>query len=192
MDKSGRELKARKLEAFEAIVSEYETMLLRYVARIVRCHEAAQDVVQETFIRLFKSWTDELKPCPQVSSWLYRVAHNCAVDFLRKESRRRLLHMRHAEERPHFSRPNRGKAFEISEEGERAAAALQVLNLREQQLVLLKVYEEKSYREISDITGLTVSNVGYVLHHAMKKLARELKKATPADEGQQDGAENTQ
>ena len=56
MDRSGRELKVQKLEAFEKIVSEYETMLLRYVARIVRCHESAQDVVQDTFIRLFRNW----------------------------------------------------------------------------------------------------------------------------------------
>jgi RNA polymerase sigma-70 factor (ECF subfamily) len=192
MDKSSRELKVRKLEAFETIVSEYETMLLRYVARIVRCHEAAQDVVQETFIKLFRNWTEELKPCPQVSSWLYRVAHNCAVDFLRKESRRRLLHIRHAEERAKFTKPNRGKEFEITEAAELAAAALQALSLREQQLVILKVYEEKSYREISDITGLTVGNVGYLLHHAMKRLAVELKNAKPADECRQNDTENTQ
>ena len=64
----------------------------------------------------------------------------------------------------------------MSADAEQASAALQTLGLREQQLVILQVYEEKSYREISDITGLTVSNVGYILHHAMKKMAAELAK----------------
>ena len=41
--------------------------------------------------------------------------------------------------------------------------------------MILKVYEEKSYREISEITELTEGNVGYILHHAMKKLAKMLK-----------------
>lgn len=56
-----------------------------------------------------------------------------------------------------------------------------ILNHREQQLVILKVYEEKSYREISGITGLTVGNVGYILHHAMKKLARHLREESNTD-----------
>ena len=50
------------------------------------------------------------------------------------------------------------------------------MSLREQQLVILKVYEEMSYKEISEITDLTVSNVGYILHHAMRKMADALKK----------------
>ena len=70
----------------------------------------------------------------------------------------------------------RGQGFEISEDAERAAQALQTLSLREQQLVVLKIYEDKSYAEISEISGLTVGNVGYILHYAMKKLAAELRK----------------
>jgi len=167
---------ADKLAAFDTIVSEYEGMLLRYVSRIVLCHEAAQDVVQDTFIKLFKNWEKELRPSPELSSWLYRVAHNCAVDHLRKETRRNLLHKREAKEHDEFSLPDRGADSTINEAAEKAAAALRKLSLREQQLVILKVYEEKSYKEISEITGLTVSNVGYTLHFAMKKLAEELKK----------------
>jgi RNA polymerase sigma-70 factor (ECF subfamily) len=94
---------------------------------------------------------------------------------VRKESRRHDLHLRHAQERPDYAPPNRGEGFRISEEAEKAVRALHSLGLREQQLVVLKVYEEKSYREIGEITGLTVSNVGYILHHAMKKMAAILR-----------------
>ena len=177
MGKQSKELKAARLAAFETIVSEYEAGLLRYAARLVNDYNVAQDVVQDTFIRLFRKWEDKLEPSPKISSWLYRVAHNCAVDYLRKETRHHVLHRRQAREKRQFVPPDRGEGFRISAEAERAAAALGMLDLREQQLVVLKVYEEKSYREISEITGLTVSNVGYILHHAMKKLAAELKKA---------------
>jgi len=176
MSETQKRLRAERIQAFDAIVSEYEGTLLRYVARIVYDYDVAQDVVQETFIRLFKNWRDELQSSPQILSWLYRVAHNCAVDHLRKEFRRNILHIRHARERQEFIPPNRGEGFHISEAAEKAAGVLRKLSLREQQLVILKVYEEKSYREISDITGLTVSNVGYILHYAMKKMAEELKK----------------
>lgn len=177
MGKERRELKATRLAAFEAIVSEYEAGLLRYAARLVNDYNVAQDVVQDTFIKLFRKWKEELEPSPKISSWLYRVAHNCAVDYLRKETRHHVLHRRQAKERRQFVAPDRGEGFRISAEAERAAIALEMLDMRERQLVVLKVYEEKSYKEISDITGLTVSNVGYILHHAMKKLAVELKKA---------------
>ena len=177
MSRTGKQLKARRLEAFETIVSEFEGSLLRYVRRLVYDYDAAQDVVQDTFIKLFKSWKDDLQPSSRISSWLYRVAHNCAVDHLRKESRRRLHHRLHAEQSEYFTLPNRGEGFAVGEAAVKAVAALRTLSLREQQLVILKVYEEKSYREIGEITGLTVSNVGFILHHAMKKMAVELKKS---------------
>jgi RNA polymerase sigma-70 factor (ECF subfamily) len=174
---TGRKRKALRqagLEAFDEIVNTYEGPLLRYVSRLVSGSDAAQDVVQNTFIRLFRRWHDAWCPGPRISAWLYRVAHNCAVDHLRRETKRRELHKRHAEESETAARPDRGEGFRVSEAAEKAAAALHALSLREQQLVILKVYEEKSYREISEITGLTVSNVGYILHHAMKRLAAEL------------------
>jgi RNA polymerase sigma-70 factor (ECF subfamily) len=164
-------------EAFESVVSTYETALLRYAARVVRDSAAAQDVVQETFLRLFRTWRDPLEPGPQIASWLYRVAHNCAVDHLRKEQRRQVLHLHHAGQSDEFAPPDRGSAFRVGEDAERAAAALKRLSLREQQLVILKVYEEKSYKEIGEITGLSTGNVGYILHHAMRKLAAELREA---------------
>jgi RNA polymerase sigma-70 factor (ECF subfamily) len=177
MNKEQKQAQTQRLAAFETVVSEYEAALLRYAGRILYNDNAAQDVVQNAFIRLFKSWKDDMIPSPKLSSWLYRVTHNCAIDYLRKESRRNLLHTKHADEQAKFAAPNRGKGFRISEAAEGAVAALKTLKLREQQLVVLKVYEEKSYKEISEITGLTVSNVGYILHHAMKKMATELKKA---------------
>ena len=172
------EQNADKLAAFDALVSEYEGVLLRYVARIVQRHDTAQDIVQDSFIKLFQNWEGELRPSPEISSWLYRVAHNGAVDYLRKETRRNLLHNRQAEESDEFIQPNRGESFRLNEDAEKAAAALHKLSLRDQQLIILKIYEEKSYKEISEITGLSVSNVGYILHFALKKLAEELKKSS--------------
>jgi RNA polymerase sigma-70 factor, ECF subfamily len=172
-----RKSKQDKQAEFDGIVSEYEGLLLRYAARIVRDRDTAQDVVQDTFLRLFRHWKNPLSPSSQMLSWLYRVAHNCAVDHVRRQTRREILHSRHAEGEPEALPPDRGESFRISEEAEEAARALSTLSLREQQLVILKVYEEKSYKEIAEIAGVTVSNVGYILHFAMKKLAAELKRA---------------
>ena len=160
---------------FEAIVVQYERALLRYVGRILNESLAAQDVVQNTFIKLFKGWNDELETSPQLSSWLYRVAHNCAVDYIRKESRRTILQRRRAEEDPNADGLASAQNPPVSDAAEMAGRLLRELSLKEQQVVVLKVYEEKSYREIAEITGLSDGNVGYILHHAMKKLAQKLK-----------------
>jgi RNA polymerase sigma-70 factor (ECF subfamily) len=177
MKRVGRVSKAERRAAFECVVSTYEAPLLRYASRLVRNLDAAQDIVQDSFIRLFKKWTENLEPSPRLSSWLYRVVHNRAVDYIRKESRRQALHMRHAEQSDGFATPNRGEGFQISAGAEQAVSALRHLSSREQQVVVLKIYEEKSYREISEITGLSSGNVGYILHHAMRKMAEELRKA---------------
>jgi RNA polymerase sigma factor (sigma-70 family) len=177
MSKSRKQLQTERLTAFEEVVKHYEAALLRYVSRLVNNSDITQDIVQNTFIRLFRKWQDEMVVSANISSWLYRVAHNCAIDYMRKETRRRELHEKHAKERPTFAPPDRGQGFRITEAAAQASEALQTLSERERQLVVLKVYEEKSYKEISEIADLSVSNVGYILHHAMKKMATHLKSA---------------
>lgn len=160
----------QKHEAFEAVVGRYEAQLLRYAARVTNNRDAAQDVVQVAFLRLFENWTEPLEPSPKLSNWLYRVTHNCAVDFIRRESRRKEMHHAQAAEKPDSAK------FTFGDYTDKALKAISVLDMREKQLVLLKVFEEKSYKEISEITGLTVTNVGYILHNAMKKMAEGLQK----------------
>ncbi len=170
----------QRLATFEAIVSTYEGALLRYAHRLLQNRDTAQDVVQDTFIRLYRTWQDPFEPGPAIQTWLYRVAHNSAVDHVRRESRMESLHLKHAAEHAEETAPAPDQHLcAVGDEAERAARALETLSLRDRQLILLKVYEEKSYKEISAITGLSVSNVGYSLHHAMKKLAAALHESTP-------------
>jgi RNA polymerase sigma-70 factor (ECF subfamily) len=168
-----KERQAEQAVAFERIVSHYEARLIRYAARVTGSGDVAQDVVQDTFIRLFRHWNGDLEPSPGLSGWLYRVAHNRAVDAVRRRSRQADVETRHAAEQPESEPPAVDSDMTTAL---RARSALRSLSPREQQLVILKVYEEKSYREISEITGLTSGNVGYILHHAMRKMAQLLKK----------------
>jgi RNA polymerase sigma factor (sigma-70 family) len=165
----------QRVAAFEAVVSAYEAALLRYATRLVCDPNTAQDVVQNTFLKLHRNWDEPMEPSPKLASWLYRVTHNEAIDYIRKTTRKRDLHARHAKEGPTSVAPNRGSGFAISESATLAATCLHDLSDRERELVILKIYEEKSYKEISGITGLTTGNVGYILHHAMKTLAARLK-----------------
>lgn len=169
-----------RLQELKAVIDAYEKPLLGYVSRLLGGGTLfAEDIVQNTFLKLIRSWKEPLVPSPALSSWLYRVAHNELVDFVRKEQRQRLLHAEHGEEAiggQGATTDPRELSGGVSDQALGAAEALRRLGDRERELVVLKVYEEKSYKEIAEITGLTVSNVGFILHTAMKKLATMLSK----------------
>lgn len=164
-------------EALETIVSTYERPLLVYVTRITGNASIAEDIVQEVFIKLSGQWRGPMEPGAQISAWLYKVAHNGAIDALRRERRRGALHQAHAEEVGETVPPSEGQGRSpLPYEAQRVREALDTLSERERALVVLKVYEERSYKEIAEIAGLSVGNVGFILHTAMKRLAASLEK----------------
>lgn len=163
--------KSEKLIAFEAVVNRFEASLIAYACSITNNEATAKDVIQNTFIKFIHNWKCDYKITPELTSWLFRVAHNEAVDFIRKESRLQKLHLEHGREciaQKTVKPVPTDAAIE-------AANALKGLSEKEREVVALKVYEEMSYKEISEITGLSEGNVGFILHTAMKKLAGKLK-----------------
>lgn len=173
MRKAKNKRLAEKRAAFEAAVAQHEAGLLRYAARVLSDPVAAQDVVQETFLKLFRKWDQVVKPNANLSSWLYRVTHNGAIDCIRRRQRRQHLHLKQDAERQ-VLRPRDADPSKDCRLHEQVQDALACLDLRERQLVLLKVYEGKSYQEMSEITGLSSGNIGYILHHAIKKMANRI------------------
>lgn len=164
-----RDQQQARAAQFEEVVHHYESRLLRYAGSIVNNADLAQDVVQEAFVRLFRKWREAFEPSPALSSWLYRTTHNCAVDLIRKHERRHRVEQEHQE--ACCAAVNVHPLAEGDSDAQRVALALASLPARDRELLTLKVFEEKSYKEISSITGLSVGNVGYILHHAMRKLA---------------------
>lgn len=175
-----RDDRAAKLrrDNMEAIVTAYETALLRYATRLTCSADTAQDVVQNAFIKLFRSWDGELETSPRLRAWLYRVTHNEAVDHIRRESRLRRLHEEQASEAEIVTPPV--SASQVADAAERRALVTRFiakLKPREQQVVLLRLEEGLSYREISEVTGRSEGNVGNILHHAVRSLSDHLRRA---------------
>ncbi len=165
-----------RMAQMEAIVSEHETGLLRYAARILDNPLAAQDIVQNVFIKLFKAWKPGTRPSKRLKGWLYRVTHNEAVDHIRRESRLQVLHNSHAEQRSKDCPDGHNcPPAVVAERKEMVLQHLRRLEPREQQVVLLRLEEGLSYREIGEVTGRTEGNIGNILHHAVKKLSQTLK-----------------
>lgn len=165
-------------DSLGAFLGRYQHSLLRFVGKLLGDHDAAQDVVQETFLQVARR-PGRLLEVTSCHNWLLRVARNLGVSRIRRDSRARkhteILKERVAAERTEADSPAR--ALEKEELHAAVRTAIDRLAPRYREVLLLKIEEEKSYREISEITGLTVTNVGYLLHRAMKELSIKLNHA---------------
>ncbi len=169
----------------EAALTRWEQPLLRYAASIVG-QDRARDVVQETFLRLWEGAPRSQSPSPGGASradeglapWLFTVCRNRAIDVARKEGRMVL----HAETRTPLATPAGTDAsaagagatpFEAAarrEDAARLTDAVSTLPDRQQEVVRLRYHGGLSYKEIAATTGLTATNVGYLLHVALRAL----------------------
>ena len=151
-----------KTELVIPLFELHEKPLLRFAYFMTKDQEMAKDFVQETFIKLMK----QPEMPESVSAWLYRVCRNLIIDHMRR-SKKVIYH-------EDFSELAKGvevkDSISESEDLKGLQKALSNLSDVEKEIVVLKFYESKSYKEISLITGKSVSNVGFILHQAMKKL----------------------
>ena len=155
----------------EGVMEQYQSALLRYATRVLNNEDAAQDVVQETFIRLHDNMERINRRGMQLKGWLFRTTHNAAVDYIRKESRLRLLHQRQSEE----PRP-----CENGCNDERKELVLQYLNVlkpKEREVLVLRLQEGMSYKEIAGVLKRSEGYVGTLIHTATKKLTQNLRQA---------------
>ena len=160
-----------------AVMAEFESPLLRYTARLLNNAALAQDVVQETFISLLRATRAGMRPDGSLGAWLHRVAHNLAVDQIRSEERRRTLHERQAREMVPTAPAGQRRDLEQAELLRLTLQCVQQLDPAERQVVILRLQEGRSYKEISAITGRSAGNVGCLLHHAVQHVSEQLKQS---------------
>lgn len=155
----------------QSVVSRFQGPLTVYAARLVGS-ERAKDVVQDTFLKLCKQDREDLQG--REGAWLYTVCRNRALDLIRQEGRVVPLEVKHQEK--HTSRaPQPAEMAELRQEATEALDLIQTLPERQQLLLRLKFSRGLSYREIAEETGLSVSNVGYILHVSIKALRAKMK-----------------
>ena len=165
----------------EAVIDVFQAPLLRYAARLTNNAAAAQDVVQNVLIKLFRQWQPGMQPDARLKNWLFRVTHNEAVDHIRATARRHRLHGEQAAAVDLTT----GSVHTDPPPDERAALVLRcldVLDPPQRQVVLLRLQQGMSYQEISAVTGQSIGYVGNLLHFAVKRLAvkvREMEGAKP-------------
>ncbi len=169
-------------EDFAALIDRLQTPLLRYTRQLINSAEDAEDIVQTAFLRLHKHVEDEgWASIKNVSSWLYRVAHNLAIDFRRKRLRRTGAQdnlVDQAQDARERRAPNEGLEDLVQREtAQHALALLGTLPEDQQQVILLKVVEGLTLRQIGKVLDMKVGNVYYRLNRGLADLAKQLKEA---------------
>lgn len=156
--------------ALRSLFEQEESGLLRYAFSLIGRREVAEEIVQEVFLKLHVRWEEVDSP----RAWLFRSVRNRAFTYLRDNKRERLA-AGEPEATADADQSSPDKLIQRMESLAKVRNALDQLGENDRQLVKLKYFENLKYREISERTGLSVSNVGYRLHHILKELANHLR-----------------
>lgn len=158
----------------EELFQNLESPLLSYALRLTGDRQVAEDIVQEAFMKLHAQYDTVRQP----RRWLYRTTHNLALNHRRDSGKIVPLPGQDTEEenRAELADPLPLPDEQIARmEGiGLVRLCLRALDERSRHLLQLKFHEELSYKQISERTGLTIGLVGYLLHHALKAVAKEL------------------
>lgn len=152
-------VRSKDQELYRELVKRYQGKLLRYANYLVRDEEPAADVVQEALIKAFVN-LQSFNTRKKFSSWLYRIVHNEAVNYLKKSKKVTPFAGRGWLADRAKGETDLENDFLQKEKEENVRRGLAKLPLKYREPLALFYFEEKSYEEISDILRMPVGTVG--------------------------------
>ena len=156
-------------------LEHHEASLLRYARWILSDLESAREVVQETFLRLCKE--DPARVDGYLAQWLFTVCRNLAFDARKKEARMTPLGDTEIAIMPDLD--ERRTVSQILQ-------VVETLPKNQREVIYLKFQSDLSYKEISEVTRLSVSNVGFLIHSAVRAIRKQmLSEASPTTQASQ-------
>jgi len=155
-------------EAFNLLLQKYQQKIYWHVRRLVIDHDDADDLVQETFVKVWKN-LQNFRSDSQLYTWIYRIATNESITFLNKKKNRNNISL---------DEVNSELAETLSSssyfDGDKVQRKLQqaILTLPEKQRIIfnMKYFDDMKYEEISAVLGTTVGALKASFHIAVKKI----------------------
>jgi RNA polymerase sigma-70 factor (ECF subfamily) len=155
------------------IIKRYQGKLYGYLKNLTnQRQEEVEDLVEETLIAAYTNLYG-FNNSQKFSSWIFRIAHNRAIDYFRK----RRLKITNIEDHEEILGDKQKLLEEIAIDGEktkRINEAIDNLELKYREVILLYFFEDKSYEEISDILHIPTNNVGVLLYRGKEKLKKTI------------------
>jgi RNA polymerase sigma-70 factor (ECF subfamily) len=163
------------MAAFNELVRRYQERVYWIARRVTGTHEDADDVVQETFVRVFEG-LDGFRSASSFYTWLYRIAVNVALNALRKKRLKEFLPYDAAMEESHAGDDRVDAALEAAETKEVIRRAIDRLPPRQKLVFTLRYYEEMPYEEMSKNLGKTEGGLKANYFHALRKIEAYVKR----------------
>jgi RNA polymerase sigma-70 factor (ECF subfamily) len=158
------------------IVKRYEEKLSRYIKRFIWDIDDATDVLQNVFIKAYQnlnSFDDSLK----FNSWIYRIAHNESVNYLKKNKKIGISFIDIDFVAPTLFAKEKSDEYVLDKEKKlEIEKVLEKLDVKYREIIVLNFFEDMSYDEISDILKIPISTVGTRVRRAKEKIKTELEK----------------
>lgn len=158
------------------LVRTHQHELISYALHLTTSRDAdtARDLVQETFCRLCdQSASDRQRIAEHIKPWLFTVCRNLAFQSHRKARRMKPITEGQLLSRP-AAGPTPAEHAEASDTLQQMLRAVDELSASQQEVLRLKFHHNLSYMQIADVTGHTVSNVGYLIHAGLTRLRSQL------------------
>ena len=168
---------AGRESGFEELVRRYQRPIAAYVYRMVGDYDAALDLTQEVFIKVYGSlsrYRSEFK----FSTWIYKIAHNAAVDHLRRSSTREQS-LINGNDSDQFELPIESRRLSPEQESERKERRVEIesvvraLPANYRELIILRHSQDLTYEEIVEVTGLPLGTVKNRLFRAREMMRQQ-------------------
>lgn len=159
--------------AFQKLIREYQRPLYSHIRNIVLNHDDADDVLQNTFIKVFQ-YLSGFKGDSKLFSWMYRIATNEAITFINQKSKRNGTTSEAMQTRI-VENLQADVYFDGNEIQIKLQKAILLLPEKQQLVFKMKYFEELKYEEISEIVGTSVGALKASYHHAVKKIEEFVK-----------------
>ena len=176
----------KDIDAFSIIVDRYKNRLLNFVYRFVKDFDVAEDIVQETFLRVFRK-RHNYKAIANFSTWIFTIAGNLAKSELRRRKRWKFLSIdTNYNEEKKFELPDKGmepdRFASVKILDENVHNAIDTLQNKYKEALILRDIEGISYQQIAEILSVPVGTVKSRVNRARIKLQKKLKNHSPKDE----------
>ena len=163
-------------QGFKLLMDTYQKRLYHYIRSIVNSHEDTDDILQNTFLKAFKS-LNKFEKRSGLYSWLYRIASNETYSFLKKKNKHTVVLDAKNKELSALA-GDQGTYLEGEAIKNMLIKAMKGLPPKQKMVFSLRYFEEKSYKEISRILGTSVGALKASYFHAIKKIEDYLKTYT--------------
>lgn len=155
-------------EAFQKLLSDYKRPLYNHIRHIVLNHDDTDDVLQNTFVKVFQHLKN-FKGDSKLFSWMYRIATNEAITFINQKAKRNGM-TSEALQSKIVDNLKADSYFDGNEIQLKLHRAIALLPEKQQLVFKMKYFEELKYEDLSEILGTSVGALKASYHHAVKKI----------------------